>query len=222
MSDYRKDEVALMCDVSELIGLFDSKNGLDAFLAQAVSKVAWHMRAAVCSIYLYDPSRGDLVLRANQGLAPEMVGRLRIRTDNSLTGRALREGRPVRTGDAQTHPQFLTVQGLGEERYHGFLAVPILRYMRSVGVIVVQDPQKDYFTEHDEQALKVIAAQLAGVIENAGTLMRLREGRRRAGRPWRRRGRSGRGRWTCGGRGRAGRWASGCRRGWAISRRRRR
>lgn len=176
MSDFRKDEVALMCDVSELIGLFDSKNGLDAFLAQAVSKVAWHMRAAVCSIYLYDPARGDLVLRANQGLAPEMVGRLRIRTDNSLTGRALREGHPVRTGDAQTHPQFLRVAGLGEERYHGFLAVPILRYMRSVGVIVVQDPQPDYFTEHDEQALKVIAAQLAGVIETSGALMRLREG----------------------------------------------
>jgi len=176
VSDFRKDEVALMCDVSELIGLFDAKDGLDAFLQQAVSKVAWHMRAAVCSIYLYEPSRGDLLLRANQGLARGMVGTLRIKLDNSLTGRALLEGRPVRVGDSQTHPNSLWIQGLGEEGFHGFLAVPILRYMRSVGVIVVQDPQRDYFTEHDEQALKVIAAQLAGVIENAGALMRLRGG----------------------------------------------
>jgi phosphotransferase system enzyme I (PtsP) len=177
VSDFRKDEVALMCDVSELIGLFDSKDGLDAFLQQAVSKVAWHMRAAVCSIYLYDPSRGDLVLKANQGLSRGMVGTLRLKLDNSsLTGRALLEGKPVRVGDSQTHPQFLWIQGLGEEGFHGFLAVPILRYMRSVGVIVVQDPQRDYFTEHDEQALKVIAAQLAGVIENAGALLRIRGG----------------------------------------------
>lgn len=176
MSDFRKDEVALMCDVSELIGLFDAKDGLDAFLQQAVSKVAWHMRAAVCSIYLYEPSRGDLLLRANQGLSRGMVGSLRLKLDNSLTGRCLLEGKPVRVGDSQTHPQFLWIQGLGEEGFHGFLAVPILRYMRAVGVIVVQDPQRDYFTEHDEQALKVIAAQLAGVIENAGALMRLRGG----------------------------------------------
>jgi Ser/Thr protein kinase RdoA (MazF antagonist) len=50
MSDFQKDNVALMCDIGELVGLFDFETGLDAFLAKAVSTVAWHMRAAVCSI----------------------------------------------------------------------------------------------------------------------------------------------------------------------------
>ena len=59
MSDFQKDNVALMCDIGELVGLFDFAAGLDAFLTKAVSTVAWHMRAAVCSIYLLDPDTGD-------------------------------------------------------------------------------------------------------------------------------------------------------------------
>ena len=58
MSDFQKDNVALMCDIGELVGLFDFEAGLDAFLAKAVSTVAWHMRAAVCSIYLYESESG--------------------------------------------------------------------------------------------------------------------------------------------------------------------
>ena len=116
MSDFRKDEVALMCDVGELIGLFDTAQGMDAFLAQAVSKVAWHMRAAVCSIYLYDERSGELVLRANQGLAPEMVGRLRFRPGESLAGWVAKEGKAVREARAEDNPHWRRIEGLGEER----------------------------------------------------------------------------------------------------------
>jgi phosphotransferase system enzyme I (PtsP) len=181
VSDFRKDEVALMCDVGELIGLFDTAQGMDAFLAQAVSKVAWHMRAALCSIYLYDPGTGELVLRANQGLEGGQVGRLRLRLGESLAGWVAKEGKAVREARAEDNPHWRKIAGLGEERYVAFLGVPIMRYMRLVGVIVVQDPQWNYFTEHDERALKVIAAQLAGVIESAGLFMKLKGGAEEAG-----------------------------------------
>ena len=176
MSDFRKDEVALLWDVSELVGLFDTDHGLDAFLAQAVSKIAWHMRAAVCSIYLYDPAAGDLVLRANQGLAPDAVGVVRLRLDSSLTGLALQERRPIREARAEDNPHFLHMPRLKEEKYQSFLAVPILRHMRPVGVIALQDPQWNYFTRNDERALQVIAAQLGGVIENAALFLQLKGG----------------------------------------------
>ena len=176
MSDFRKDEVALLWDVSELVGLFDTDHGLDDFLAQAVSKIAWHMRAAVCSIYLYDPASGDLVLRANQGLAPDAVGVVRLRLDSSLTGLALRDRRPIREARAKDNPHFLHMPRLKEEKYQSFLAVPILRHMRPVGVIALQDPQWNYFTQNDERALQVIAAQLGGVIENAALFLQLKGG----------------------------------------------
>lgn len=176
MSDFRKDEVALLWDVSELVGLFDTERGLDAFLAQSVSKIAWHMRAAVCAIYLYDAGTGELVLRAYQGLAPGLEGQIRLRPEESLTGLAFQKGHPVREARGQDNPRFLRVPELYEERYQGFLAVPIMRRMRGVGVIVVMDPQWNYFTENDERALQVIAAQLGGVIENAALFLQLKGG----------------------------------------------
>ncbi len=173
MSDFQKDNVALMCDIGELVGLFDFEAGLDAFLAKAVSTVAWHMRAAVCSIYLYEPEAKELVLRANQGLNPGLIGQLRLKIGEGITGTALKEMRPICEAQATDNPHYKFIPGSQEEHYVSFLAVPILRKMNPVGVIVTQDPQWNYFTPNDIQALKVIASQLAGVIENAHLLMRL-------------------------------------------------
>lgn len=171
MSDFQKDNVALMCDIGELVGLFDFEAGLDAFLAKAVSTVAWHMRAAVCSIYLYEPESRQLVLRANQGLNPALVGRLRLKLGEGITGMALKEMRPICEAKATDNPHYRHIPGSGEEHFVSFLAVPILRKMTPVGVIAVQDPQWNYFTRNDVQALQVISSQLAGVIENAHLLM---------------------------------------------------
>lgn len=173
MSDFQKDNVALMCDIGELVGLFDFETGLDAFLAKAVSTVAWHMRAAVCSIYLYESETQQLVLRANQGLNPGLVGRLRLKTGEGITGTALKEMRPICEAKATDNPYYKYIPGSREEQFVSFLAVPILRKLNPVGVIVVQDPQWNYFTPNDTQALQVISSQLAGVIENAHLLMKL-------------------------------------------------
>ncbi len=173
MSEFQKDNVALMCDISELVGLFDFEAGLDSFLKKVVSTVAWHMRAAVCSVYLYESESQTLVMRANQGLNPSLVGRLRLKLGEGITGTALKEIRPICEARATDNPHFKHVPGSNEERFQSFLAVPIQRKMNPVGVIVVQDPQWNYFTPNDIQALRVIASQLAGVIENANLLIQL-------------------------------------------------
>ncbi len=175
MSNFQKDNVALMCDIGELVGLFDFEAGLDAFLAKAVSTVAWHMRAAVCSIFLYEPETQELILRANQGLNPDLVGRLRLKVGEGITGMTLKEMRPICEARATDNPHYKHVPGSREEMVVSFLAVPILRKMNPVGVIAVEDPQWNYFTPNDIQALQVIASQLAGVIENAFLLLKLRE-----------------------------------------------
>lgn len=60
-----------------------------------------------------------------------------------------------------------------EERYEAFLAVPILRGLSRLGVIVLQDPQPDYFDANDIKALRAIGSQLSTAIENAKLLMDL-------------------------------------------------
>jgi phosphotransferase system enzyme I (PtsP) len=170
----RKDNVELICSIGELAGLFEKSTSLQNFLQTAVSIVAYHMRAAVCSVYLLEDETNDLVMRANQGLNAHSVGRVRLKLGEGLTGTAVKELRPIREGQASRNPLYKFIPGIFEERYQAFLAVPIVRGTTRVGALVVQDPVIDYFDDNDTRALQAIASQLASVIENAKLLMSLR------------------------------------------------
>ncbi len=169
----KKDNVDLICSIGELAGLFEKSASLEDFLQTVVSIVAYHMRAAVCSVYIYEEDTQELVLTATQGLSMENAGQVRLKLGEGLTGLALKELRPIREGSGFHNPHFKYIPGIYEEKYQAFLAVPILRGLTRVGVMVLQDPVTDYFDENDTKALQAIAAQLATTIENAKLLMTL-------------------------------------------------
>ena len=168
-----KDNVDLICDIGELAGLFERTQSLADFLQKVVSIIAYHMKAAVCSVYLFDDKTQDVVLSATQGLNSEFIGKARLKLGEGIVGQALAEFRSIREGKGAQNPHFKFIPGLNEEQYNAFLAVPLVRGLKRVGVIAVQDPVPNYFGENDEKALRAIAAQLAGTIENAKLLMSL-------------------------------------------------
>ncbi|MEM7393596.1 MAG: putative PEP-binding protein, partial [Verrucomicrobiota bacterium] len=167
--------VELVCDIAELASLFEKSSKLDDLLQTAVSLIAWHMKAAVCSIYLVNRKNGRLDMRANQGLRPDAIGKVSMELGEGLTGLALKEMRPICVGRGSKHPGYKPFQDIEEEKYEAFLAVPIVRGLQKVGVIVVQDDQPDYFDTKDATALKAIAAQLASTIQNADLFLSLKE-----------------------------------------------
>lgn len=171
----RKDNVDLICNIAELAGLFKKSSNLEDFLQTVVSIVAYHMRSAVCSVYLYDEQTRELVLTATQGLSPESIGRVRLKLGEGLTGLALKELRPIREGSGSRNPNFKFIPGIREEQFQAFLAVPIVRGLDRVGVLVLQDPVENYFDDNDTKALQAIAAQLAATIENAKLLITLHQ-----------------------------------------------
>ncbi|MDD2236951.1 MAG: phosphoenolpyruvate-utilizing N-terminal domain-containing protein, partial [Kiritimatiellae bacterium] len=169
----------MICSIGELAGLFQKSRNLEDFLQTAVSVIAYHMNAAVCSIYLQEDSTDELLLRANQGLSAGSVGHVRLKQGEGLTGLALKELRPICEGYASRNPSYKYFPETSEEKYQSFLAVPILNGLRRVGVLVVQDVQANYFNANDIKALRAIAAQLASTIENAQLLMSLHQERAR-------------------------------------------
>lgn len=166
-----KDNVELICDIGELAGIYDKTRDLLGVLNNAVSMIAFHMKAAVCSIYLYNPREDTLRLAANQGLAPDAVGNVVLQSDEGLTSKALRELRVINVGRASQHPENKHIPGINEEKYESFLAMPILRGLVRIGVLVVQDVVVNYFSDNDERAVRAIASQVARIIENANALM---------------------------------------------------
>jgi len=171
----KKRNVDLVCDIAELISLTEVGENRKELLQSVVASVAQHMRAEVCSVYIYDEEDRELTLRATQGLAEEAIGKVKLKLGEGITGRAVHELRPICVGSAQQTKSNKFFPGIQEEDYKAFLAVPILRGLRRIGALVVQSCVENYFSSNDIKALRAIAAQLATMIENVQLLSEARE-----------------------------------------------
>jgi len=167
------DHLRLLCDIGELNWIFGDSQSTKAFLKRIVTIVADHMQAEVCSIYLYDDGREELVLTATRGLSPDSVEKVRLKLGEGLVGVAVQELRPVCEPIASVNPHFKFFPGILEEQFESFLAVPILRGRTRIGALTVQRRKEHAFGDQDVLALRAVASQLANIIENAQLLMTL-------------------------------------------------
>ena len=165
------DRIKLLCDISELNHLFRDSVSVENFLERIVSMITEHLKADVCSIYLYDEDTEELVLKATQGLHPDSVEHIRMQIGTGLVGQALKELKPIAVTKASKQPNFKPFVGSGEEPFDNFLAVPITRGVSRIGVLVVQRGKWRRFYEADVMACKAVASQLANIIENARFVM---------------------------------------------------
>jgi len=169
------DNEQLLYDISQLNELFRDSTSIQSLLDKTVAMVASHTNSDVCSVYLYNNENNELVLRATRGLNPDSVGRVKLKLGQGLTGLALQEQRPICEKDAVHNPNFKFFPGIFEERYECFLAVPIVRGIWKIGVLVLQRQKGRYFNDSDITALEAAASQLANIIENARFLMAMHE-----------------------------------------------
>lgn len=134
-----------------------------ARLDRIVVLIASNMVAEVCSVYVL---RADqrLELFATEGLKREAVHMTTMRSDEGLVGLIATTAEPLALTDAQAHPAFSYRPETGEEIYHSFLGVPILRGGNTLGVLVVQNKVKRAYSEEEIEVLETIAMLLAEMI----------------------------------------------------------
>jgi len=132
-------------------------------LDKIVVLIAANMVAEVCSVYVLRVD-GTLELYATEGLNSTAVHKTVLRADEGLVGLVASEANPINLSDAQNHPAFSYRAETGEEIYHSFLGVPILRAGNTLGVLVVQNRARRTYTEEEEEALQTTAMVLAEMI----------------------------------------------------------
>ena len=145
----------------------NTARGLNDALQIIVRRVRDAMKTQVCSVYMRDATSGRIVFRATQGLNPERVGVASLAAGEGLVGLVAEREEPVNLEDAENHPSFQFLEGIGEEKFHAFLGVPIIHQREVLGVLVVQQAECRRFDESDEAFLVTMSAQLAGVIAHA-------------------------------------------------------
>ena len=129
-------------------------------LDHIVQQIAGFMVAEVCSIYLKRQD-GMLELFATEGLNRSAVHSTFMRRGEGLVGRCAEIAAPVNEPDASSHPAFSYRPETGEEPFHSFLAVPILRAGEVLGVLTVQNKTAKEYSEEEVEILQTTAMVLA-------------------------------------------------------------
>ncbi len=136
-------------------------------LDQVVVLIASNMVAEVCSLYLRRRD-GSLELFATEGLNPEAVHNTHLKRGEGLVGLIAEQAEPMQFADAQTHPAFSYRPETGEEIYHSFIGVPVLRGGHSIGVVTVQNRTQRHYSDEEVEALQTTAMVIAEMITSGG------------------------------------------------------
>jgi phosphotransferase system enzyme I (PtsP) len=132
-------------------------------LDKIVVLIAANMVAEVCSVYVLRVD-ATLELYATEGLNRDAVHNTVMRGDEGLVGLVASQANPINLSNAQAHPAFSYRPETGEEIYHSFLGVPILRAGNTLGVLVVQNRARRNYSEEEVEALQTTAMVLAEMI----------------------------------------------------------
>ncbi|MBY9064538.1 phosphoenolpyruvate--protein phosphotransferase [Sphingomonas yunnanensis] len=154
-----------------LVNLHDvmaARSNAQAKLNSVVEIIGEALDSEVCSIYLL--REGVLELFATRGLAPEAVHVTKLALGEGLVGMIAKNNEVLNLDEAASHPDFAYKPETGEDRYHSFAGVPIIRRERAVGVLAVQhaDPRK--YEGVEIEALQTVAMVLSELIANAGLI----------------------------------------------------
>ncbi len=142
-----------------------SRYGAQAKLNQVVEIIGESLDSEVCSIYLL--REGMLELFATRGLNQSAVHVTRLAVGEGLTGTIADNVATLNLAEAATHPDFAYRPETGEEKFHSFAGVPIVRRERAVGVLCVQHLDPRRYEEVEIEALQTTAMVLAELIANA-------------------------------------------------------
>lgn len=141
-------------------------------LMNVVALIAKRFHTDVCSAYLLEPDRANLVLAATIGLRRQCVGKLRMEVHEGLTGLVAEQVQPVAVAQVRNHPRFKYFKDSGEDAYQSFLGVPLIDRGILQGVLVVQTIEARVFSAEEIRMLSEAAAQVAPVVSEARTLDR--------------------------------------------------
>src|SRR4051794_23180612 len=160
-----------------LTGLHDvmgARGSAQSKLDKVVDLIAEKMGSEVCSIYLLRDNK--LELYATHGLRKEAVHVTRLSLGQGLVGTIAAENRILNLAEAAEHPAFAYRPETGEERFHSFAGVPIVRLESPVGFLAFQHAAPRRYEDVEIEALQPVAMVLPEMTAGA----RLVDGARRS------------------------------------------
>jgi len=152
--------LSLLLEVSEQI---NSTLDLDELMGRVAELVKRVIDYEFFAILLLNEKKQELRIRFSLGHPEEVTRRLRIKVGEGIVGRAAASRSSVRVGDVRKDPSY--IQSLAWVRSE--LAVPLITKNRLIGIVDLEVPWPNFFTEQHQNILELLASRIALAIENA-------------------------------------------------------
>jgi sigma-B regulation protein RsbU (phosphoserine phosphatase) len=136
---------------------------VEGLLRRAAEQVKRVIDYQILSIMLYDEEQQVFRHRIDVKHGQRVQGKLRVAATEGIVGAAATLREPVVVPDVTADPRYLLVNP--ETRSE--LAIPMIHKGKIIGVLDLESPQLNYFTEDHVQTLSILAANLAVSLENA-------------------------------------------------------
>jgi sigma-B regulation protein RsbU (phosphoserine phosphatase) len=136
---------------------------VEELLRRAAELVKRVIDYQILGILMYDEGTHLYRHRLDVKYGQSAQGKLRVTPNEGIVGAAIAAELPVRVPDVTVDPRYIMVNP--ETRSE--LAIPMLHQGRVVGVLDLESPQVNYFTEDHVQTLTILGAHLAVSLENA-------------------------------------------------------
>src|ERR1041385_7443255 len=163
--DEKSAEIQLVHEIAPAAASAPNLEGMLDFVAETAVRVT---ETDSSSIYVLDEDTGELILRAVKDAPTGLVGKLKLKLGEGITGWVARELTPVALDkEAYKDPRFKYLPELKDEGFQSFLSVPMLAKNEVIGVINVKTRAPHRYSPKQVRLLSAIAAQAAAAIEGA-------------------------------------------------------
>ena len=163
--EQKEQELRILHEVAQDIS---SNLDLHELLAKIVDMVMNTISADSCLIYLYDRANDELILTASSNGDHKMLGRVKLRIGEGVTGWVAQEKKPLALeSKAYKDLRFKSFASLDDEQYEAFLSVPILSKNEIVGVMNIRNRTEHRYPAHQIELLFTVGRYLGSAIANA-------------------------------------------------------
>ena len=158
----RATQLATVAEIGRQMATFLA---LDPLLEQVVTLIREVFGYRYVSLFLVDPDREELVLRAGAGYEVEPAKAIRLKIGaEGICGWVAAHGEPLLVGDVSREPRYYPMDTLADTRSE--LALPVRLKDQITGVLDVQSTALNAFDEEDIFVLQLLSDQVAVALEN--------------------------------------------------------
>lgn len=159
----------MLMHLREIVEKVAMATSLAEALEVLVNETCEAMQTDVCSIYLADHLRQCYYLMATRGLKKPSGVAIRLGFDEGVVGAVGRQSEMLNLADIREHPEFKYLPQLKEGQLKAFLGVPVVYRRQLLGVLVVQQRERRFFSETEESFMVTLSMQLAVILSQAQT-----------------------------------------------------